>query len=164
VPGHLWPWLLDRGSLTRRLQQACGKDFNVQLLRQNWARPQRNEARALNLQLGRLALLREVRLKCAQRDWVFARTIIPATTLTGAERRLAGLGNRSLGSLLFRDRSLRRGALEIACLSPAHDLFQLACANQQSTPAKIWGRRSIFFLHDKPLMVCEFFLPGVGRR
>jgi chorismate--pyruvate lyase len=164
VPAAIWPWLLDPSSLTRRLQQACGDGFRVQVLQQRWELPQLSEARVLGIKAGRHALVREVRLRCGDRPWVFARTVIPAATLTGRERRLGHLGTRPLGGLLFRDRSMRRGELEVARIMRGQPLFRLACAGLDSMPAELWGRRSLFFLRDKPLLVCEMFLPGVGER
>ncbi|MEW6648252.1 MAG: chorismate lyase [Pseudomonadota bacterium] len=163
VPAAIWSWLLDPSSLTRRLQQACGDGFRVQVLQQRWELPQLSEARVLGIKTGRHALVREVRLLCGDRPWVFARTVIPAATLTGRERRLGHLGTRPLGGLLFRERSMRRGELEVARIMRGQPLFRLACAGLPAMPTELWGRRSLFFLHDKPLLVCEMFLPGVGE-
>jgi chorismate--pyruvate lyase len=164
VPATIWPWLLDASSLTRRLQQACGSGFRVQVLQQRWELPQLSEARVLGIKAGRHVLIREVRLLCGGQPWVFARTAIPAATLTGRERRLGHLGSRPLGGLLFRDPSMRRGELEIARIERGQPLHQLACAGLSAPPPNLWGRRSLFFLHDKPLLVCEMFLPEVGER
>jgi chorismate lyase len=43
----------------------------------------------MSLRLPLRALIREVHLLCDDRPWVFARTIIPISTLRGRERRLA---------------------------------------------------------------------------
>lgn len=164
VPAAIWPWLLDASSLTRRLQQACDGDFRVQVVQQRWELPLLSEARVLGIRSGRQALVREVRLRCGDQPWVFARTVIPAATLTGPQRRLGHLGERPLGGLLFRDPSMRRGELEIARIERGQPLFRLACAGLAALPPNLWGRRSLFFLRDKPLLVCEMFLPGVGER
>lgn len=163
IPAAIRPWLLDTSSLTRRLQQACGDGFRVQVLQQRWELPQLSEARVLDVKAGRHVLIREVRLLCGDKPWVFARTAIPAATLTGRERRLGHLGSRPLGGLLFREPSMRRGELEVACIARGQPLFRLACAGLETPPTELWGRRSLFFLHDKPLLVCEMFLPGVGE-
>ena len=164
VPATIWPWLLDPSSLTRRLQQACGGGFRVQLVRQHWELPLLSEARVLGIRTGRHALVREVRLLCGEQPWVFARTVIPTTTLTGPQRRLGQLGERPLGGLLFSEPSMRRGELEVARVERGQPLFALATAAQPVPADAIWGRRSLFFLRDKPLLVCEMFLPGVGER
>lgn len=164
MPAAIWPWLLDPSSLTLRLQQACGGGgFRVRVVAQRWELPLLSEARALHIAPRRRALIREVWLLCGGRPWVFARTVIPARTLTGPQRRLDHLGERPLGGLLFSDPSMRRGQLEIARIGRGQPLFALATATLPAPPEAIWGRRSLFYLRNKPLLVCEMFLPGVGE-
>lgn len=78
------------------------------------------------------------------------------------QRRLAYLRNRSLGAVLFADPTMHRGEVEIARIPHADQLFALATARLSRPPDEIWGRRSTFYLSGKPLLVSEFFLPGVG--
>lgn len=155
-------WLFDPTSLTRRVQQACAGRFRVQVERQGWGRPRLDEYRALKLRVGRRALIREVHLLCDEQPWVFARTIIPVTTLRGAERRLAHLGSRPLGAVLFADPHMRRGPVEVARLRPGQTVYAAAVQGIRRKPAEIWGRRSVFWLGGKPLLVSEVFLPGIG--
>lgn len=157
----LYCWLFDAASLTRRVQHACPGRFRVQVEAQGWARPRLDEAQALGLAPGRFALTREVHLLCDDRPWVFARTVIPVTTLQGAERRLAYLGSRPLGAVLFADPHMRRGAVEVAALRPGQSVYQAAVRGLRVKPKEIWGRRSLFWLTGKPLLVCEIFLPGI---
>lgn len=149
VPSHWRPWLADAGSLSQRLQRAAGGEFRVRVLSERWQSPTADEARALGISPRRRALIREVELLGRQGEpWVFARTVIPATTLTGVERRLLQLGSRSLGSYLFRDPSLERAPLR-------------ACRLEDRRHQHYWARRSVFRLHGKPLLVCEVFLPAM---
>ncbi|MBN0985769.1 chorismate lyase [Amphritea sp. ZJ14W] len=143
-------WLLDRGSLTQHLVQASQGQFSVEVVRQLWGRPSRSEARALNIDPRQRVLIREVRLLGHGQPWVFARTIIPASTLTGKQRKLKGLGCRSLGSVLFRDPTMKRGPLQISRL-------MLNCGDTA------WARRSLFYLANKPLLVTEVFLPALQQ-
>lgn len=161
VPEPVWSWLLDTASLTQRLRQTCAGEFSVDVLRQCWMRPMRNETRLLGVAPSRNALVREVRLLCAGEPWVFARTVIPRSTFSGKERRLAYLGSRPLGAYLFADPSMRRAALEIARIGPHHRLYHAALGHSRSAASAIWGRRSVFLLHDKPVLVSELFLPNV---
>ncbi|MBI3898798.1 MAG: chorismate lyase [Gammaproteobacteria bacterium] len=162
VPAHLRPWLLDTGSLTQRIIAACGGEFSVVVLRQAWARPMRNEALRLGLRPDAYAVLREVKLVCNGRPWVYARTIIPASTLTGSERRLHWLGSRSLGAVLFADPSVARSEIEVARALPNDRLYEQATALLSERPAEVWARRAQFTLKGKPLLVSEVFLPAVG--
>lgn len=149
APRHWQPWLRDQGSLTRRLTRAARGDFNVRVLSQCWAMPTADEARALGMPPRQRALIREVELRgTGDTPWIYARSVLPAATLTGRERRLRLLGSRSLGSLMFSDPSLTRSPLSAACL-------------QADDGQLYWARRSVFRLHGKPLLVCEVFLPAM---
>lgn len=155
VSARLRSWLLDPHSLTRRLQQTCPGRFSVEVVRESFAAPMLNEARVLGYP--RRAWIREVRLLCDGVPWVYARTVIPHATLTGPQRRLRHLGNRPLGAMLFKEPGLRRDPLQVAALTPRHALYHRAAiaADDQT----VWGRRSIFYLEGKPLLVSELFLP-----
>nr|WP_242521455.1 chorismate lyase [Motiliproteus sp. SC1-56] len=144
-------WLLDSGSLTRRLKRASAGDFRVEVLFQGWSRPTLSEARALGIAPSQQVLVREVRLWGLGEPWVCARSIIPATTLTGPQRRLKFLGERPLGAVLFNDPSMHRGPIETAQLP----------LNGTRTRTRAWARRSVFRLEGKPLLVSEIFLPSL---
>lgn len=163
VPADRLDWLLDTESLTHRVRQACGGRFRVRVLSQGWGRPRRSEARVLKLRHSERCLVREVQLLCDERPWVFARTIIPVTTLSGPHRRLARLGSRPLGAVLFADPSMRRGAVQIAAITARHGVFARATCTLTHRPAQIWGRRSVFHVGGKPLLVSEIFLPGIKQ-
>lgn len=147
APDQVSDWLREPGSLTTRLLALSGGDFRVQLLAQYWGRPAPEEARRLGLHPGRFALIREVALIGCGQTWVRARSVLPASSLTGAGRRLRKLGNRSLGGLLFRDPGLKRGAIEIATLTQAEGL--------------VFARRSHLIYHGRPVLVAECFLPAL---
>jgi chorismate--pyruvate lyase len=88
--------------------------------------------------------------------WVYARSIIPISTLTGRLRSLRHLDNQPLGALLFNDPTMRRESVEIACHTNANAQMPLALREIQSP---MWGRRSVFRLDNKPMLVSEIFLP-----
>ena len=154
-------WLLNSGSLTQRLRCACAGRFRVRVLHQGWTRPGRDEARVLGLRLDAWAWTREVQLLCDERPWVFARSLIPARTLRGRGRRLTQLGTRPLGQVLFTDPGVRRGPVEIARIVAGQRLHQQAFAGLAEPPDAIWGRRSVFWIEERPLLVCEIFLPDL---
>lgn len=161
LPAGFTDWLFDAGSLTRRLRSACSGHFRVQVLRQGWSRPSRDEARLLKLRLDAWAWTREVQLLCNAQPWVFARTLIPAVTLRGRGRRLTRLGTRPLGEVLFTDPSVRRGPVKVARIGAGQPLHQHAFGRLVESPATIWGRRSVFWIDGRPLLVCEIFLPDL---
>lgn len=159
---NLAAWLFDSSSLTERLVAACEGSFSVRLLSQGWAPAMINEARILKMRLTRRVLVREVHLLCNDQPWVFARTVIPPHTLKGKQRRLAKLGKKPLGAVLFADKSMQRSEMEIACIQPGQQLYQLATHHLDRPEQPIWGRRSVFFLNKHPLIVSEIFLPQIG--
>jgi chorismate--pyruvate lyase len=163
-PAEIRDWLIDPGSLTRRLQSACDGRFRVELHRQTRSRPLRSEAERLQLRHAAVALLREVYLHCDEQPWVFARTLIPLSSLRGAARRLTRLGNRPLGALLFADPSAERGDMEFSRLRSGDSLYEAAAVVLPGRPAQLWGRRTLFRFAGKPLLVNEIFLPNLPTR
>jgi chorismate--pyruvate lyase len=161
VPAPVLDWLLDQGSLTRRVQIGCSGVFRVRLLHQAWGRPLVSESRLLRARRGQVAIVREVELRCGEQPRVFARTLIPASSLKGSVRRLARLAERPLGAVLFADRRVRRGLTQIACLRPKDRLFGAAAANLDRRPDILWGRRTLYYVSDRPLLVNEIFLSGL---
>lgn len=164
LSADLASWLIDTESLTRRLQTACGRDFHVAPRAQRWERPLPSERDALALPDHARALVRQVHLLSGERALVFARTVMPVTTLQGARRRYARLRTRSLGSVLFGTPGLVRGPLEAAHLEPGHALYDTALGGAGRRGASaLWGRRSVFLVQGHPLLVTEVFLPAVLR-
>lgn len=161
VPLEIEPWLFDQGSLTRRIILNCKKEFRVEVLSQDWQRPMLNEAMRLGVHAEHFALIREVLLFCGDTPWVFARSVLPHKTLTGPRRMLGKLGNRPLGEILFSDPGIQRDALEIACIKKDQRMFSCATGRLENSPESVWARRSVFYLHKKPLLVNEVFLPSM---
>lgn len=155
LPASLNHWLLDQGSLTKKLVERSQGQFHIEVLQQKIQRPRLSEYKALGLCTHRWAVVREVVLYGNNTPWVYARTIIPLSTLKGPLRRLHYLGNRSLGGTLFADPSMRRQGLELAGVKSEH--LPTRFIKEQSA----WGRRSVFFIKNKPLLVCEVFLSNL---
>lgn len=164
MPPAVARWLFDTASLTRRLRARCPGGFAVRVLRQRRQRPGFSERRLLDLPMGAMAVVREVQLQCHGRPWVFARTVIPLHTLTGRCRRLSRLGTRPLGEMLFTSPGMRRYEVQVARLVPGQPLFAAATAGLRPCPAEAWGRRSVFALAGRPLLVTEIFLPELLGR
>jgi len=155
-------WLFEPGSLTQRLLRLVGDKFHVVLLQQSWQKPGMDEARQLGLKPGHRAIVREVALQNGPQPLVVARSIIPAQTLYGADRRLANLGSRPLGHILFADPRLQRLKLQLTRVTPG-DWQPKPFPDQapdQTPTALVWGRRSLYSLGpEHKLLVAEFFLP-----
>ncbi len=152
-------WLRDQGSLTRRLMNLYGNDFSVRLLSEQWVKPQIDEAQLLQIPPHQRVLLRQVQLLCARQVLVYARSVIPLKTLEGRQRRLKHLGNKPLGGALFANPRLKREMQQLATIWPRDPMFDIATSNSPGHFDRIWGRRSLFRIDNKPLLVSEFFLP-----
>lgn len=160
---NLKRWLLDPKSLTARLKSNC-EQFRIELLGQRIESCQESEAVPLIPQDADV-LVREVLLYCDDKPQVFARSLLPIASLTGKEQALANLGTQSLGQVLFNNPSLKRQVIEVAEFDATSTVVKmvkkLACTDNLTPVAEnLWGRRSIFVLEGKPLMVAEVFLPG----
>jgi len=142
--------LLDKGSLTARLQAKSTGHFRVQLLRQVWHTASLSEARLLGIAPRARVLVREVILRGNDQPWVFARSIFPQSSLQGSLRRMGKFDSRPLGAFLFSQAGMRRGPMQVSCFS----LSTNTCADEA-----VWGRRSVFYIDNKPLLVSEIFLP-----
>ncbi len=154
IPGRIRSWLAESASLTARLQAATG-GIRVQVQKQGWGRPFLSEAKHLGLPWNRLAWVREIVLYGADRPLLLARTVAPQGTLAGAGSQLTRLGTRPLGEILFTSPYIRRERLEWTHL-PA-GIWKVSGLS----PLPAWGRRALYRVADKPLLVGEFFMPWV---
>lgn len=140
-------WLQTPGSLTRRLQAISAGTFQVRVISEAWVyRTVVVPGFSTGAATKQMMWSRQVVLGGYGESWVAAHSLIPVSSVKGRQRRLLTLGNRPLGGFLFRQASLRRAEPEICHLDG------------------VWGRRSLFFLEDRPLLVAEFFLPELLRR
>ena len=162
TPSRWRYWLAGDQSLTAYLQRQCWDDFQVKVVCQTYARTQLNEARVLAIAANQYAWIREVCLYCGQQPMVYARSVIPCKTLTGPQRRLLRFGQRPLGGWLFTDPGIRKGQREWIGLNCSDPLFEraTACLDKLGELSFIWGRRTVFFLSGRPILVSEFFLPS----
>jgi len=156
----LHPWLHDHGSLTQRIQQRCEK-FSVQPVRSGLARIAYDEATLLGIAPHQLAYSREVFLHADGKPVVFAHSTTACEHLRGAWKTMSGLGNRSLGSLLFTHPLVIRQPLRFKALRSNHPLYRSAAQKLGVAPDTLWARRSLFHLHGAPLLVTEIFLPEI---
>lgn len=158
IDANLKQWLLDPSSLTARLKQHC-QSFRVELLGQviqSCAIEEANE----DIIAGEQVLVREVLLYCDDIPQVFARSLLPLRSLKGQQQELANLGTQSLGQVLFNHPDLQRKNIEIAEFNNVSTVAAIVTCLSLPLQQPMWGRRSVFVLDNKPLMVAEVFLPG----
>ena len=166
APPALRHWLTGAGSLTAKLSAHC-QAFRVERLHQRSAPCLQDEAALIGL--GRRAQVRErtVLLRCDDRPVVFAHTVVPLTATASDWPLFGALGERSLGSTLFGDPQVRRGALEYARLRPAHPLAQRAAkalgAVVPDLAQLVYARRCLYTRKQGLLLVTEVFLPALAN-
>ncbi len=115
------------------------------------------ERSLLNIPERQLAHIREITMGDHQNQWLFARTVIPMTTLVGKAKRLAHINTMPLGKLLFgRFRAVREN-LELDTVYAEQVGLQ-----DFEIPADfpLWQRRSLFNIETGPILIQEVFLPG----
>jgi len=158
LPPWLAPWLADPGSLTARLQRHFQGRLEVHPLPPRRAPLSHGEGRLLGLARGRRVRLREVLLCVDGVPRVYARSLLPDTSLRGRMYPLARLGRRPLGGWLFAQPDLLRDHMDLARVPlPAGLGPDCATAGQ----GHAWARRSRFRLAGAPLLVTEAFLAAL---
>jgi chorismate lyase len=149
-------WLYDPSSLTARLKRHC-KNFRVEVIGQRVEACRTSEANAV-IAINEQVLVREVVLYCDQQPQVFARSLLPLSSLTGEEQQLAHLGTQPLGQVLFNNPLLERKAIEVSSFAANSTVSQFSQHLALPFQHELWGRRSLFVLNNKPILVAEVFL------
>jgi len=145
----VWPdqrtrqWLTHPGSLTHLLKLTSDGHFRVEVLEEG---EQQLHNAILRGEFGPLAedhrfWSRKVLLKGNDQGWVQAHTLLPEHSQLSPLEEVMSLGNKPLGEFLFNHPRLTRSHLHIT-----------------RSKSGAWGRKSLFFLYRKPIMVAEFFL------
>ncbi len=129
-------YLLDNSSLTAKLKQKY-PDFRVKLLSEKKANINANE-NDIFTELNTDFYIREVLLFGNNKPVVFARSVIPDNKEVA---NILGLGNKPLGEVLFNNDKIKRGLIQYT-----------------KTNNNIWAKRSVFYLQNSKILVCEFFL------
>ena len=141
-------WLTSTGSLTQQLRTLTNGEINHQLFLARWDNALEDEALALNISPNSDVWLREIGWYYHGTLWVFARVVIPRSSIQNEAAQLTKIGNQSLGDVLFQDPTLKQQILPLFTLNNTHPY---------ATRCKI-AKRSIFTFHDQPLLVTEMFL------
>jgi len=160
IPQELHSWLIDTGSLTAKLRNLCNS-FSVHLLQQRERKAFPHESTLLELADNKQLIDREVQLYCDEIPVVYARSLIPVRAISDRFKDLDNMGERPLGEKIFSDPQLNRSPIEWCAMNSENPNFGNACRNVTRTPARLYGRRSLFYGAAKPIMISEFFLPGI---
>ncbi|WP_208541502.1 MULTISPECIES: chorismate lyase [Bartonella] len=138
VPITIKDWLMEPGSMTRRLERYCTQ-IHIEPQRECFITYDELEEEAEHLPDTSRYWLREIVLMGDNQPWLLGRTVIPQETLDD-HNQLTNLGNVPLGRYLFNSKELTRDYIHIG---------------QKDA---LWARRSRLRLADKPLLLTELFL------
>jgi chorismate--pyruvate lyase len=146
-PSHnVRDWLLEQGSLSKRLRDNCG-ELTVELYQHQWC-PGDQLARDENNLLSSppYYLLRRVVLSGDGQPWVIGSTIIPQSTAEDRDYNLSKLGETPLGEEVFKAETVDRDSLQLS-----HIVIE---------GGFLYARRSRLWMNHKPMLVTELFLPS----
>jgi chorismate lyase len=157
---RLQSFLFQKGSLTRFIQQRCRGSFHVDLITESWCYPMPDEKHLLPLRNHEITFIRESWLKCNNQRLVYARTVIPRKTLKGKNQKLTRLGTKPLGKILFNDNTTYRTNMRYAKI-PVNCELHKETTKGSDISSELWGRQSLFYIKNNPLLITEVFLPTI---
>jgi chorismate--pyruvate lyase len=164
VPPALRSWLAEPGLLTARIRDLCGSRMRFRMLGPLRATQLSAELQARLGGRDRLGLLREIEFRCLEDRVVYARTVLPDSTVR-AHPWLRELGDSPIGeSLRSAGGVVQREPIEYALLAPNHELALAARgASSDDGGDASWARRALYRLDGDPILVQEVFLPALLR-
>ena len=162
LPLAVQSWTYESGSLTQRLRNRYGNAVAVKVLLQRWCTPFLSERRLMALPEQRYHLVREVLLHVDGTPLILARTIIPESTIKAVNNKLAHLGNRPLGEIIFAYPKLERVAMDVSLVKPS--TWAEPILVEADIQQALWGRRTVYGIAHHQMLVSEFFLPAILER
>jgi len=163
IPALIQPWLIETGSLTRKIKSLCSDVFSVQLISQTVKVATTDEQKMLQLSSGDEVIVRQVYLFCGQTAVVYARSLIPVLALQDRFAELDNLGEKPLGEKIFSDPQLERSQIEWVLMNAANPIYTDVTRILNEPPVLVSGRRSLFYGAVKPILISEYFLPSITR-
>ena len=134
-------WLLEQGPITKRIKSIA--EFRLELIQDELSDATEDEILFLKIDSEEIRI-REVILYGNENPMVFARTIIPNTTIEKGLRELGKIGNKPLGDILFEKDIFSKEDIVFATFKDEESLF--------------WGRKIKYTVKDQPFSVMEVFL------
>lgn len=157
LPAKVQSWAYESGSLTQRLRNFYGDAVAVKILLLRWHTPFLSERRLLKLPEHQYSLTREVLLHANGKPLILARSIIPASTIKVVKSNLSHLGTRPLGEVIFSYPKLERIAMDVTMVNLS--AWTCPAIAEAGIDQPIWGRRTVYAIAHKQMLVSEFFLP-----
>jgi len=134
-------WLLEQGPITKRIKSM--KKFRLELIQDELSEVKEDEILFLTTDDESIRV-REVILYGNDTPMVFARTIIPNTTINKGLKELGEIGNKPLGDILFEKNIFSEEDIVFATFKDGKSIF--------------WGRKIKYSVKNQPFSVMEVFL------
>lgn len=160
VPANVRAWIALETSMTQALAQCFGANVRVRVLADGVGSLYDDELGLLAARDGR-GFVREVVLDADGQPLLAARTVYVSAAL---RRRLASLGQRPLGELLFASGPPCRLRQQYALLSSDMPLSALATQAAADAREPCWARRGLYRFEREALLVTEVFLAPLLQR
>ena len=176
---RIWQdWLSDTGSLTQKIELLIGQKLEIKVLSDCRQNLNYDEIRFFNFKIQRCRV-REVLLCKNSTPLVMARSIIPVFSSSGTNQDILRLGKKPLGAVLFARNKNKQGKRntfeyrrqypcpknkairEIARLGHNSPLWQTCYKKYNGLPLNPWGRRTLYKLKNRSILVSEIFLPAL---
>ncbi len=162
IPDHFYQWLHQPFKLHPAYER-LSHDIKVELMRQTIIPVFAEEATRLQLNIDEPIYAREIFIRCDNQRISFARTAIPMETYLANKSDFDTLGSQLIGKALLYDRDyVERGPFEYGILNKDNPFYQLINDYLDTALTElIYARRSLFRIHDLPLLITEIFLPTI---
>jgi chorismate--pyruvate lyase len=134
-------WLQEVGPITKRIKS--NKEFKLELIQDELDIVKASEREFLKTNSNDIRV-REVILYANQDPFVFARTIIPTSTIQKGLSDLGKIGNKPLGDILFEKEIFSKEIVLCSSFKRKNKIF--------------WGRISKYTVKGYPFSVMEVFL------
>lgn len=157
LPPVLASWLTEKGSLTARCRRNA-KQFSLRLLDERRGRSLSESPLGSNK---KTAQVREVLLYCDENAVIFGHTTHRVLSRSPLLCWMKGLGNRSLGSILFYHPGILHGRLAFCRIDSRHPLYRQLSQNFPDLPEKLFARRARHSFGNDHLTVTEILLPAI---
>ena len=134
-------WLLEQGPITNRIK--LKHKFELKLLRDSAGKVEISDKSFLDNVDGEIRI-REVVLFADENPKVFARSLIPESTIKNGLKKLGELNTKPLGDILFERDIFQKDEIVFSVFS--------------DDKKKYWGRKIKYYVKSQPLSVMEVFL------
>tara|TARA_B100000927_G_scaffold52961_1_gene39909 strand:+ start:1434 stop:1919 length:486 start_codon:yes stop_codon:yes gene_type:complete len=134
-------WLLEKGPITNRIKSK--HNFELKLLRDSVGKVKKSDKSFLDSIDGEIRI-REVVLFADENPKVFARSLIPESTIKNGLKKLGELNTKPLGDILFERDIFQKDEIVFSIFSDDKN--------------KYWGRKIKYYVKSYPLSVMEVFL------